>query len=109
MPPGPYSQSQHNPSIVYLTNADSLLKFSKDFTVGAFSAVLAKTLCSPFERVKLILQLQNAQPTITRPYSGLIDCLLRVPKEQGFLSFWRGNGTNCLRASSQVKFYKRIF
>jgi solute carrier family 25 (adenine nucleotide translocator) protein 4/5/6/31 len=31
----------------------------------------------------------------------MIDCLIRVPKEQGFLSFWRGNGTNILRASAQ--------
>jgi solute carrier family 25 (adenine nucleotide translocator) protein 4/5/6/31 len=71
------------------------------------------------ERIKLILQvsihlfpedyaicfqLQNAQTTIQQPYKGLVDCLLRVPHEQGFLSFWRGNWSNILRASSQVTF-----
>ncbi|KAI6171146.1 ADP/ATP translocase [Aphelenchoides bicaudatus] len=56
------------------------------------------------ERVKLILQLQTAQVTIKadRRYKGMIDCFLRLPKEQGFLSFWRGNWSNILRSSSQV-------
>lgn len=102
MPTGPYS-AQHTTTTLYVSNADSVVKFSKDFTVGAFSAVLAKTLCAPIERVKLILQLQNSQSTILKPYNGLIDCLIRVPKEQGVLALWRGNWPNILRASSQVK------
>ncbi|KAI6191312.1 ADP/ATP translocase [Aphelenchoides bicaudatus] len=85
-------------------NNDLIVKFGKDFSIGGWSAVVAKTLCAPVERIKLILQLQNAQNTIKNPYNGLIDCLLRVPKEQGFLSFWRGNWSNILRASSQVPF-----
>ncbi|KAK6057318.1 hypothetical protein COOONC_05162, partial [Cooperia oncophora] len=30
-------------------------------------------------------------------YKGIFDALIRVPKEQGFLSFWRGNLTNVMR------------
>ena len=30
-------------------------------------------------------------------YKGIFDALRRVHNEQGFLSFWRGNATNCLR------------
>jgi len=86
---------------LYVTNTDSLIKFGKDFTVGGWSAVLAKSLCAPVERVKLILQLQNAQTTIQKPYTGLIECLFRIPKEQGFLSLWRGNGSNIIRATCQ--------
>jgi solute carrier family 25 (adenine nucleotide translocator) protein 4/5/6/31 len=42
----------------------------------------------------------------------MVDCLLRVPREQGFLSFWRGNLSNILRASSQESLglaFKEVF
>ncbi|KAI6243790.1 ADP/ATP translocase [Aphelenchoides fujianensis] len=86
-----------------LPSTDVLVKFGKDFGLGGGSAVVAKTLIAPIERVKLILQLQAAQTTIQadKRYNGMVDCFLRVPKEQGFLSFWRGNWSNILRASSQ--------
>ncbi|VDL71884.1 unnamed protein product [Nippostrongylus brasiliensis] len=82
---------------------DDALKFCKDFAAGASAAVVAKTLIAPVERVKLILQLQNAQTSlpVEKRYNGLIDCFIRVPKEQGFLSFWRGNWVNILRSCSQ--------
>lgn len=80
-----------------------LHKFSKDFLAGASAAAVAKTVIAPVERVKLILQLQNAQTTLAadRRYKGMLDCFVRVPKEQGVLSFWRGNWVNILRACSQ--------
>jgi Mitochondrial carrier protein len=28
---------------------------------------------------------------------GIVDCFARVAQEQGLLSFWRGNLTNCIR------------
>ncbi|CAI4230960.1 unnamed protein product [Auanema sp. JU1783] len=78
-------------------------KFSKDFAAGASAAVVAKTVIAPVERVKLILQLQNAQTTldVKHRYKGMLDCFIRVPKEQGFFSFWRGNWVNILRACGQ--------
>ena len=30
-------------------------------------------------------------------YKGVVDCFSRVHKEQGFLSFWRGNVVNVIR------------
>ena len=30
-------------------------------------------------------------------YKGVVDCFARVHKEQGFLSFWRGNVVNVIR------------
>ncbi|KAE9551139.1 hypothetical protein FO519_005648 [Halicephalobus sp. NKZ332] len=84
-------------------NADDAIKFGKDFSVGGAAAVIAKTIVAPIERVKLILQLQTSQKTIAveKRYKGMIDCFVRVPREQGFLSFWRGNWSNILRASAQ--------
>ena len=30
-------------------------------------------------------------------YRGIVDSLLRIPRDQGFLAFWRGNGVNVIR------------
>ncbi|KAJ1352350.1 hypothetical protein KIN20_008673 [Parelaphostrongylus tenuis] len=66
-------------------------------------AVVAKMVIAPVERVKLILQLQNSQTTLApeKRYKGMVDCFIRVPKEQGFLSFWRGNAVNIFRSCCQ--------
>uniref|UniRef100_A0A0N4Z100 ADP/ATP translocase n=1 Tax=Parastrongyloides trichosuri TaxID=131310 RepID=A0A0N4Z100_PARTI len=90
------------------------IKFTKDFTAGAVAAIVAKTIIAPVERVKLILQLQTAQVTINshERYKGMLDCFLRLPKEQGFFSFWRGNMVNIYRATSQESLgfaFKDIF
>uniref|UniRef100_A0A9J2QC74 ADP/ATP translocase n=1 Tax=Ascaris lumbricoides TaxID=6252 RepID=A0A9J2QC74_ASCLU len=68
--------------------------------------MVAKTIVAPIERVKLILQLQAAQETIavSKRYKGMIDCFIRVPREQGLLSFWRGNLVNIARSCSQESF-----
>ncbi|KHN84672.1 ADP/ATP translocase 4 [Toxocara canis] len=86
-----------------IPRVDDAIKFCKDFLAGATAAVVAKTIVAPIERVKLILQLQTAQETIavSKRYKGMIDCFIRVPREQGFLSFWRGNMVNIARACSQ--------
>ncbi|KAJ3306191.1 hypothetical protein HDU76_004888 [Blyttiomyces sp. JEL0837] len=36
-----------------------------------------------------------------KPYTGIMDCVSRVAKEQGVLSFWRGNLVNILRYAPQ--------
>ncbi len=43
--------------------------------------------------------MQDAQKTIAvdQRYKGIIDVLVRVPKEQGFLALWRGNLANVIR------------
>jgi solute carrier family 25 (adenine nucleotide translocator) protein 4/5/6/31 len=63
---------------------------------GGLSAAAVRTLEAPLERVKLLLQNQNMIGQHNR-YRGIFDTLARVHREQGFISFWRGNGTNCLR------------
>ncbi|CEF62805.1 ADP/ATP translocase 4 [Strongyloides ratti] len=93
---------------------DRTIKVSKDLSAGAVAAIVAKTIIAPVERVKLILQLQTAQVTINsnERYKGMFDCFLRLPKEQGFFSFWRGNMVNIYRATSQESLgfaFKDIF
>jgi len=73
--------------------------FLKDFAAGGVSAAIAKTAVAPIERVKLLLQVQHVskQIAVDQRYKGMIDCFVRIPKEQGFLAFWRGNMANVIR------------
>lgn len=94
------------------------LSFFKDFMAGGISAAVSKTAVAPIERVKLLLQVQAASTQIAadQQYKGIVDCFVRIPKEQGFASFWRGNLANVIRyfPTQALNFafkdiYKQIF
>lgn len=92
-------------------------KFVLDLATGGTAAALSKTAVAPIERVKLLLQVgelflsmikmlfvvnfqvQDASQSIAvdKRYKGIIDVLVRVPKEQGYASLWRGNLANVIR------------
>lgn len=49
-------------------------------------------------------------------FAGMVDCFVRIPKEQGFTAFWRGNMANVIRyfPTQALNFafkdkYKQIF
>jgi len=75
--------------------------FLLNFLAGGISGAVAKTCTAPIERVKLLIQTQDANPKIISGeiarYTGILDCFTRVSKEQGIAAFWRGNVTNCIR------------
>lgn len=94
------------------------MSFAKDFLAGGISAAVSKTAVAPIERVKLILQVQaaNKQVVAGKEYKGIIDCFVRIPKEQGIAAFWRGNLANVIRyfPTQALNFafkdvYKQIF
>ena len=78
-----------------MVNKDFIL----DFVAGGISAAVSKTVVAPLERVKILLQIQDAQKFIPKDqqYKGIVDCFSRVYREQGFLSYWRGNVVNVVR------------
>jgi len=75
--------------------------WAMDFAMGGVSGAVSKTITAPIERVKLIIQTQDANPKIMSGevprYTGILNCFTRVASEQGIGAFWRGNFTNCLR------------
>jgi len=73
--------------------------FALDFALGGVSAAVSKTAVAPIERVKLLLQVQSSNPQIKPEdrYKGIGDCFVRVSREQGFGSLWRGNLANVIR------------
>lgn len=94
------------------------VSFAKDFLAGGISAAVSKTAVAPIERVKLLLQVQHVskQIAVENRYKGMVDCFTRIPKEQGFLAFWRGNMANVIRyfPTQALNFafkdkYKQIF
>lgn len=89
-----------------------------DFFIGGISAAVSKTVVAPIERVKLLLQVQDASSSIKPEdrFNGIQDCFSRVIKEQGFASLWRGNMANVIRYFPTQAlnfackdFYKTIF
>jgi len=92
--------------------------FALDFLLGGVSAAISKTAVAPIERVKLLLQTQDANVKITQAnkYKGIMDVFVRVPKEEGVSAFWRGNLANVIRyfPTQALNFafkdtYKKIF
>jgi len=75
--------------------------FLVDFLAGGVSGAISKTATAPIERVKLVIQTQDANPKIisgeVARYTGMGDAFARITKEQGVGAFWRGNATNIIR------------
>jgi solute carrier family 25 (adenine nucleotide translocator) protein 4/5/6/31 len=75
--------------------------FLINFLAGGTSGAIAKTCTAPIERVKLLIQTQDANPKIISGevprYTGIVNCFTRVASEQGVKAFWRGNLTNIIR------------
>jgi solute carrier family 25 (adenine nucleotide translocator) protein 4/5/6/31 len=94
------------------------VSFMKDLALGGVSGGISKTIVAPIERVKLLLQVQDANSQIAadKRYKGIVDCFVRVSKEQGVVSLWRGNLANVIRyfPTQALNFafkdkYKKIF
>jgi len=101
-----------------MSNPPAKRSFASDFLIGGVSAAVSKTAVAPIERVKLLLQVQDASKSIAadKRYKGIGDCFTRVWAEQGFASFWRGNMANVIRyfPTQALNFafkdvYKKVF
>lgn len=76
------------------------LSFGENFGLSGIAAVTSKTVAAPIERVKLLIQTQDAMlksGTLKEPYTGVVNCAKRVLATEGVGPFWRGNTANCLR------------
>jgi solute carrier family 25 (mitochondrial adenine nucleotide translocator), member 4/5/6/31 len=59
--------------------------------IGGISQAFSKTITSPFEVIKMRLQLNK------EGYNGFSDCLVKMVREEGFHSLWKGNLLNIIR------------
>ncbi|XP_019197090.1 PREDICTED: probable ADP,ATP carrier protein At5g56450 [Ipomoea nil] len=75
--------------------------FHRDILAGALMGGVVHTIVAPIERAKLLLQTQESNIAIMggphRKFKGMLDCMVRTVREEGFLSLWRGNGSSVIR------------
>lgn len=78
------------------------------FVAGGAAGAASRTVVSPLERLKIIMQVQPkpAGPAGKGAYSGVVSGLHKMWQEEGFKGYMRGNGINCLRIApySAVQF-----
>lgn len=78
-----------------------LMDFNRDLMAAAVVGGVVHTVVAPIERTKLLLQTQESNMAIVangrRKFKGMLDCIVRTVREEGFLSLWRGNGSSVLR------------
>lgn len=74
-------------------------------TIGAIGAVISRTVVSPFERAKILLQLQG--PGLQQAYNGMFATILKMYRDEGYKGWFRGNILNCVRIFpySGIQFY----
>ncbi|KAL7929087.1 mitochondrial carrier domain-containing protein [Trichoderma chlorosporum] len=82
------------------------------FCGGGVAGAVSRTVVSPLERLKILMQIQSAGRDAYKLSVG--QALGKMWREEGWRGFMRGNGTNCIRIVpysavqfSSYNFYKR--
>lgn len=63
------------------------------FISGGIAGIIAKTSIAPFERVKVIFQVNH----IEFSYNNFFNELIHIYKKNGITNLFRGNILNCIR------------
>eukprot|EP00922_Rhytidocystis_sp_ex-Travisia-forbesii_P005153 GHVS01007537.1.p1 GENE.GHVS01007537.1~~GHVS01007537.1.p1 ORF type:complete len:410 (-),score=90.63 GHVS01007537.1:1155-2342(-) len=69
---------------------------------GVTSGVITKTLCAPFDRIRLLYQIQPMFSSSFSPswkYSSIWNSVRTITAEEGLRGLWRGNTANIARAA----------
>ncbi|EFC42146.1 predicted protein [Naegleria gruberi] len=68
---------------------------------GGVSGTVSRTVAAPFERLKILFQVQDL--SVQKPtgkdvkYNGIIRSLIKIGKEEGISGYFKGNGSNVVR------------
>lgn len=83
------------------------------FCAGGVAGAVSRTVVSPLERLKILMQVQSAGREAYK--LSVRQALAKMWREEGWRGFMRGNGTNCIRIVpysavqfSSYNFYKRV-
>lgn len=78
------------------------------FLAGAFSGIFTTSIMAPGERIKCLLQIQ--QSSSTKMYNGPVDCAVKLYKQGGLSSIYRGSVATLMRGMyfQSVCIYKNI-
>lgn len=80
---------------------------------GGVAGAVSRTIVSPLERLKILLQIQSVG---REEYKlSIWRALVKMGREEGWRGFMRGNGTNCIRIIpysavqfGSYNFYKKV-
>jgi solute carrier family 25 phosphate transporter 23/24/25/41 len=83
------------------------------FIAGGVAGAVSRTIVSPLERLKILLQIQSVG---REEYKlSIWKALVKMGREEGWRGFMRGNGTNCIRIIpysavqfGSYNFYKKV-
>ncbi|PYI17768.1 solute carrier family 25 member 42 [Aspergillus violaceofuscus CBS 115571] len=65
------------------------------FVAGGVAGAVSRTIVSPLERLKILLQIQSVGRIEYK--LSIWKALVKIGKEEGWKGYLRGNGTNCIR------------
>src|SRR4051794_11293757 len=81
----------------YIPHNDTVVAV-KSFIAGGAAGASSKTVVAPLERVKILIQIENMRASEQfRPSRTIPSIAKDVLFQEGFRSFWKGNGTNVVR------------
>ncbi|EDO17796.1 hypothetical protein Kpol_541p38 [Vanderwaltozyma polyspora DSM 70294] len=67
------------------------------FISGGLAGAVSRTVVSPFERIKILLQLQTANNINASYNKGIWASIVYIYQNEGWKGWFRGNGINCVR------------
>jgi len=77
----------------------SMVELQKTMTslaCGGAAGAIARTTVAPLDRIKILMQTAHLKGTQDK-YGSILGTMRSVIMEEGILSLWRGNLTNCVR------------
>jgi len=75
------------------------------FTGSAMTSAMIYSAASlPLDITKTRIQNMKADASGKMPYSGMMDCLLKIPRQEGFLALWKGFPPYFLRSGGHTIF-----
>jgi solute carrier family 25 carnitine/acylcarnitine transporter 20/29 len=79
------------------TSISKDLSLTQKCIAGGLSAIPTTLITAPSERVKCLLQIQQASSASSTKYKGMLDCAAQVYKSGGIKSLYRGSMATLLR------------
>jgi len=91
--------SKNNNSV--LSQIKQTLDGSRMVAAGGGAGIIARTASAPLDRIKLLFQVQAMKSSGIEgtAYTGVGQAFAKIYREEGILSFWKGNGVNVIRVA----------
>ena len=97
----PSSSSSSSSKSGVLSQIKHTLDGSRMVAAGGGAGIIARTASAPLDRIKLLFQVQAMKSSGIEgtAYTGVGQAFAKIYREEGILSFWKGNGVNVIRVA----------